>query len=160
MAETPITREKTADLARQVYALVRACPAGKVTTYGWLAAAIGFPRGARMVGWFMNATPQRAAVPAHRVINSKGELSGSWAFGQKGRMRQLLEAEGVIFDEHDRVDLKRYGWQPLRDLSDAERERVRAEDGDIAVAIDDEMMRLLLDDPASPFRFIRDDKSG
>src|SRR5437764_11558422 len=102
------TSEGASMLSARVFALVRACPAGKVTTYGWLAKAVGYPRGARMIGWIMNETPQ--GVPAQRVINSKGELSGSWAFGQKGRMRQLLEAEGVAFTEDGKVDLKRYGW--------------------------------------------------
>jgi methylated-DNA-protein-cysteine methyltransferase-like protein len=160
MPEAPITREQTATLASQIYAFVRACPAGRVTTYGWLGAAVGYPRGARMVGWIMNATPQRETVPAHRVINSKGELSGSWAFGQKGRMRQLLEAEGIVFDERARVNLKRYGWDPQRDLTDGEREHVLATASGIATDVDDELMRLLLDDPASPFRLVRDASAG
>ena len=88
-AET-ITRERAALLMAQVYALVRACPAGRVTTYGALGAALGFPRGARMIGWIMNETPKGADVPAQRVVSAKGELTGSWAFGQRGRMRQLL----------------------------------------------------------------------
>src|SRR5579859_5715412 len=101
MPDTQITHEEARTLARNVFALVRACPAGRVTTYGWIGAALGFPRGARMVGWIMNETPDRLQVPAQRVINAKGELTGSWAFGQRGRMRALLESEGVIFGEND-----------------------------------------------------------
>ena len=71
-----------------------------------------------MIGWIMNESPQ--GVPAQRVINSKGELSGSWAFGEQGRMRQMLEAEGIVFSANGRVDLKRYGWEPERDLSEEE----------------------------------------
>lgn len=153
--ETSISREQAQSLAARVYALVRACPAGRVTTYGWLAAAVGHPRGARMVGWFMNATPRGSDVPAQRVINSKGELTGSWAFGQRGRMRQLLEQEGIVFGDDGRVDLKRYGWDPLRDLSADERERLFAVAGDTPAEVDDELMQLLLDDPASPFRIAR-----
>jgi methylated-DNA-protein-cysteine methyltransferase related protein len=156
MPEEPITRAEASALAARVYALVRACPAGRVTTYGWLAAAVGHPRGARMVGWFMNATPKGSSVPAHRVINSKGELTGSWAFGQRGRMQQLLEGEGIVFDAGGRVSLKRYGWDPLRDLTDAERERVLASASESQATIDDELMHLLRDDPASPFRLTRD----
>ena len=78
--ETSPIYEQAAALKARVFALVRACPVGRVTTYGWLAKAVGYPRGARMIGWFMNESP--AGVPAQRVINSKGELSGSWAFGQ------------------------------------------------------------------------------
>src|SRR5579885_2374787 len=110
-----VTREEAASISAQVFALVRACPAGRVTTYGWLAAAVGYPRGARMVGWIMNEGGP--GVPAQRVINSKSELSGSWAFGSPDRMRLLLESEGVTFSAEGRVDLKRYGWDPSRDLS-------------------------------------------
>src|SRR5579864_6599287 len=104
--ETSPISEQAAALTARVYALVQACPVGKVTTYGWLAKTVGYPRGARMIGWFMNETPD--GVPAQRVINSKGELSGSWAFGQQGRMRSMLEAEGIVFSAEGRVDLKRY----------------------------------------------------
>src|SRR5207249_9263698 len=110
--------ELAATLAARVFALVRACPVGRVTTYGWLAKTVGYSRGARMVGWIMNEAPE--GVPAQRVINSKGELTGSWAFGQQGKMRRMLEAEGIIFSADGRVDLKRYGWDPARDLSKEE----------------------------------------
>src|SRR5881398_332179 len=113
--ETSHINEQVETLAARVYALVRACPAGRVTTYGWIGKAIGYPRGARMVGWMMNESPE--GVPAHRVINSKGELSGSWAFGRPGVMRQLLEQEGIVFSADGKVDLKRYGWDPTRELN-------------------------------------------
>src|SRR5258708_16415289 len=100
--------DKAAILKARVFALVQACPAGRVTTYGWLAKMVGYPRGARMIGWIMNeASP---GVPAPRVINSKGELSGSLEFSSPARMRLLLESEGVLFSDEGRVDLKRYGW--------------------------------------------------
>lgn len=152
MEGEPLTRGMASELAAKVYALVRACPAGRVTTYGWLGAAVGYPRGARMVGWIMNHTPSRAEVPAHRVINSKGELTGSWAFGQRGRMRQLLEREGVTFADDGHVDLARFGWNPTRDLDAAERERILTEASAAPEQVDDELFRQLLDDPASPFR--------
>src|SRR5438034_2685669 len=116
--ETSPTSEQVATLMARVFALVRACPVGRVTTYGWLAKTVGYPRGARMVGWIMNETPE--GVPAQRVINSKGELTGSWAFGTPDLMRQLLENEGIIFSEDGRVDLKRFGWDPTRDLTEEE----------------------------------------
>jgi methylated-DNA-protein-cysteine methyltransferase-like protein len=152
MAKESVGREEVAMLAAQVYALVRACPAGRVTTYGWLGAAVGYPRGARVIGWIMNKTPRGSGVPAQRVINSKGELTGSWAFGQPGRMRQLLEQEGTVFSEDGRVDLKRYGWDPLRDLSEAELTRILASAGADQVEVDDDLMDLLRNNPASPFR--------
>jgi methylated-DNA-protein-cysteine methyltransferase related protein len=151
-AGQPISRSNAERLGAQVYALVRACPPGRVTTYGWIAAAVGFPRGARMVGWFMNHSPRWETVPAQRVINSKGELSGSWAFGQRGRMRELLEQEGVVFDEKERVDLKRFGWEPMRDLTDEERAAILDAAENTPADVDDELLRLLMDDPASPFR--------
>src|SRR5437660_11286167 len=91
--ETTPSSEQVSELAARVYALVRACPVGRVTTYGWLAKAVGYPRGARMIGWFMNESPE--GVPAQRVINGKGELSGSWAFGSTEIMRQLVVNGGM-----------------------------------------------------------------
>jgi len=152
MAESIVSKDEVAPLAAQVYALVRACPRGRVTTYGWLGTAIGYPHGARMVGWFMNATPHSQEVPAQRVINSKGELSGSWAFGQKGRMQQLLEAEGIEFSPQGKVDLKRYGWDPNRDLDEKERAELLAGAHMDSQDVDDYLLRMLRDDPASPFR--------
>jgi methylated-DNA-protein-cysteine methyltransferase-like protein len=157
MPATPLSREEASSLAARVYALVGACPPGRVTTYGWIAEGLGLPRGgARVVGWVLNKSPHNAAVPAQRVINSKGELTGSWAFGQRGRMRQLLEEEGITFDAKERVDLKRYGWNPARDLSADERERILSAATGTPVPVDDELLHLLLDDLASPFRIVPD----
>ena len=98
----------------------------------------------------MNETPE--GVPAQRVINSKGELSGSWAFGQRGRMRQLLEAEGIVFSEDERVDLKRYGWDPSRDLSEEELRRIQDSAAEIHVDVSARLLHLHQTDPASPLR--------
>src|SRR3954471_9956767 len=100
-----------------VYALVRACPPGRVTTYGWLASAIGLPGHARLVGWIMNGTPAEAQVPAQRVVNSQGVLTGAWAFGHPDTMAGLLRAEGVTFDAKGRVVMKTHAWDPLADLA-------------------------------------------
>jgi len=148
--ETSPLYEQASALKARVFALVRACPVGNVTTYGWLAKAVGYPRGARMIGWIMNETPE--GVPAQRVINSKGELSGSWAFGQRGRMRKLLEAEGIAFSEDERVDLKRYGWDPSRDLSQEELKRILDSAATTAVSPSQQLLNLLQNDPASPMR--------
>lgn len=157
MPDTPLSREDAGILAARVFALVRACPAGRVTTYGALSNTIGLPKGggARAVGSIMNESPRWSSVPAQRVINSKGELTGSWAFGQRGRMRQLLESEGIEFSPEGRVNLKRYGWEPLRDLTDDERTRLLAEADQQPETVSDTLMRLLLDNPASPFRIPR-----
>jgi methylated-DNA-protein-cysteine methyltransferase related protein len=148
--ETSPTSEQAETLSARVFALVRACPAGRVTTYGWLAKAVGYPRGARMVGWFMNESPE--GVPAQRVINSKGELSGSWAFGSPDLMRQLLENEGIIFSEDGRVDLKRYGWDPSRDLSEEELKQILDDAANIPVDVSKRLLYLMQNDPASPLR--------
>jgi methylated-DNA-protein-cysteine methyltransferase related protein len=144
------TPEQAATLSARVFALVRACPVGRVTTYGALAKAVGFPRGARMVGWIMNETPE--GVPAQRVINSKGELSGSWAFGSPDLMRQLLEQEGIVFSVDGRVDLKRFGWEPLRDLSDEELQGILEHASDLQYQASSKLLGLMRSDPASPLR--------
>jgi methylated-DNA-protein-cysteine methyltransferase-like protein len=144
------TDEQVGTLMARVFALVRACPAGRVTTYGWIGKALGYPRGARMIGWIMNETPE--GVPAQRVINSKGELSGSWAFGSPGRMRQLLEAEGIVFSADGRVDLKRYGWDPSRDLSEEELRGILDEASNAHYQVSTQLLGLMRNDPASPLR--------
>lgn len=150
MPEGAITRELAADLMARVYALVRACPGGRVTTYSWLGKAVGHPRGARMIGWIMNDSHE--GIPAQRVINSKGELTGGWAFGGHEAMRALLEAEGIVFAEDGHVDLKHYGWDPTRDLSAAERDQIFAGAADLKPVASERLMYLLSHDPASPFR--------
>src|SRR3984893_8680248 len=146
---TPTAGQATT-VAAHVFALVRACPVGRVTTYGWLAKDVGYPRGARMIGWIINETPQ--GVPAQRVINSKGELSGNWAFNTPGGMRKLLEDEGVVFSDDGRVDLKRYGWEPLRDLSEEEVRSIFENAGTSHYAVNKQILGLMRTDPASPFR--------
>ena len=148
--ETSPTPQQAATLMDRVFALVRECPVGRVTTYSWIGKALGYPRGARMIGWIMNETPE--GVPAQRVINSKGELSGSWAFGQRGKMRQLLEAEGITFSADERVDLKRYGWDPSRDLSAEELQRIVNNAASLSVNASPRLLYLLRNDPASPLR--------
>ncbi|GCE14610.1 MGMT family protein [Tengunoibacter tsumagoiensis] len=151
MADNPsYTYNQISLLKTRVFALVRACPVGSVVTYGSLAKAIGYPRAARMVGWMMNeASP---GVPAQRVVNSKGELSGSWAFGEPDRMRHLLESEGIIFSSEERIDLKRYGWDPTRDLSQAQIEEIFREVDDASEQASPRLMSLMQNDPASPFK--------
>ncbi len=147
--EASPTSEQADILAARVFALVRACPVGRVTTYGWLAKAVGYPRGARMVGWIMNESPE--GVPAQRVINSKGELSGNWAFNQPGGMRKLLEEEGIVFSPEGRVDLKRYGWDPSHDLSAEELQHI-LDTADNSVPVSKRLADLMRNDPASPLR--------
>jgi methylated-DNA-protein-cysteine methyltransferase-like protein len=97
----------------QVHKVVRRIPPGKVATYGQIAKLLGQPRAARTVGWALRATPEDSAVPWQRVVNAKGCLS--FRPGSPGHAIQqgLLEAEGVVFDEKGRIDLKIYGWEGL-----------------------------------------------
>jgi methylated-DNA-protein-cysteine methyltransferase-like protein len=90
----------------QVYALVREIPRGKVASYGQIARWLGWPRGARTVGWALRAL-HTDDVPWHRVVNSQGRVS---LRDDDGLQRALLEAEGVVFDTAGRIDMKVYGW--------------------------------------------------
>jgi methylated-DNA-protein-cysteine methyltransferase related protein len=87
-----------ADFETLVYEIARRVPPGRVTTYGTIARLAGHPRAARRVGWAMHRCPDD--VPAHRVVNSQGRLSGGWAFGAPEVQRALLEAspQGAAHD--------------------------------------------------------------
>jgi len=100
---------------QRVYEVVARIPWGCVTTYGDIARAIGSVRGARMVGWALNAVPRKLDLPCHRVVNRYGELSGGWHFGHPDVMKGLLVAEGVPFSDEYRVDLRRCLWLPWQE---------------------------------------------
>jgi methylated-DNA-protein-cysteine methyltransferase-like protein len=101
------------DFTERVMAVVARIPSGRVTTYGRIARTIGDPRGARMVGWAMMKTPE--GLPAHRVVNRNGELTGGWYFGHPDVMRSRLVAEGVPFSDEYTVDLPQCVWDPWDD---------------------------------------------
>ena len=88
---------------RNVYEIVKAVPAGKVITYGRIAELLGNKRMSRQVGWALHVNPSPETIPCYRVVNRFGEVSSAFAFGGGNRQRMFLEAEGVIFDEKDRV---------------------------------------------------------
>ena len=94
----------------QVYALVRCVPHGRVTTYGAIARLLGAPGKAREVGWALHQCPDD--VPAHRVINHLGGVSGAPELTEAVARRSRLEAEGVRFDATGRCDLSCYEWDP------------------------------------------------
>ena len=93
-----------------VYALVSRIPSGKVLSYGRVAQLIGVPRGARAVGWALHALANERGVPWQRVINAKGYISTSCLDHTAEMQRALLETEGITFDEHGLVDMKRFMW--------------------------------------------------
>jgi methylated-DNA-protein-cysteine methyltransferase-like protein len=96
----------------RVYAIVRQIPYGRVTSYGAIAKALGTARSARMVGWAMNASHDLEDVPAHRVVNRKGLLTGKHHFDGTNLMQQLLENEGIKIKNNQIVDLEKYYWEP------------------------------------------------
>jgi methylated-DNA-protein-cysteine methyltransferase-like protein len=101
-----------------IYEVVRAVPKGRVTSYGAVAAAIGAKSGARMVGYAMNAcTGVKPKVPAHRVVNRNGMLSGKHHFNPPELMQQLLEKEGIKVKNDMVVDFKKLFWDPIKELS-------------------------------------------
>jgi methylated-DNA-protein-cysteine methyltransferase-like protein len=101
----------------QVFQVARLIPKGRVTSYGAIGKFLGAASSARMVGWAMAACGSaRPKVPAHRVVNSSGLLSGRHHFKPPERMEQLLEAEGVVVKEHKVVDFKRIFWDPSLEL--------------------------------------------
>lgn len=100
-----------------IFAVVREVPKGRVTTYGAVAAAIGVKSGARMVGYAMNHTNGvKPKVPAHRVVNRNGLLTGKHHFSPPERMQQLLEKEGVKVKDDKVVDFDARFWDPLTEL--------------------------------------------
>jgi len=96
----------------RVYEIVRQIPEGKVTTYGAIAKALGTAKSARMVGWAMNASHNLEDVPAHRVVNRNGMLTGKHHFEGTNLMQQLLESEGVKIIDNKIVDLDKFIWYP------------------------------------------------
>ena len=96
----------------RVYAVARQIPFGKVTSYGAIAKSLGTARSARMVGWALNASHSLEDVPAHRVVNRKGLLTGKLHFDGTNLMQQLLENEGIVVVDNQIVDFEKHFWQP------------------------------------------------
>ncbi|MFE3847191.1 MGMT family protein [Flavobacterium sp. LB3P45] len=96
----------------RVYTMARQIPYGKVTSYGAIAKALGTGRSARMVGWAMNASHNMEDVPAHRVVNRKGLLTGKLHFDGINLMQQLLENEGIVVVDNQIMDFDKHFWQP------------------------------------------------
>lgn len=105
--------ETTSDnFFERVYAVVRCIPYGKVTSYGAIAKVLGAARSARMVGWAMNAAHNLEDVPAHRVVNRKGLLTGKHHFDGTNLMQQLLESEGIIVVNNQIMNFESVFWEP------------------------------------------------
>ncbi|PLX09590.1 MAG: cysteine methyltransferase [Marinilabiliales bacterium] len=101
----------------KVYEVVRQIPKGRVTTYGAIAKSIGSPQASRMVGWAMNNSHSvKPWVPAHRVVNRNGILTGKHHFGGSTIMQNLLESEGIKVENDKILDFKEIFWNPKVDL--------------------------------------------
>lgn len=99
----------------KVYAVAKQIPYGRVTSYGAIAKFLGAARSARMVGWAMNNCP--ASVPAHRVVNRVGLLTGKHHFDGTNLMQQLLESEGVEVEDNKIVAFTKYFWDPAIEIT-------------------------------------------
>ena len=100
----------------KVYKVARLIPYGRVTSYGAIATYLGAARSARMVGWAMNKSHNLDDIPAHRVVNRKGLLTGKHHFEGTNLMQQLLENEGIIVIENQIQDLEQVFWNPMNEL--------------------------------------------
>lgn len=101
----------------KVYVVVMQIPYGRITTYGAIAAFLGSKGSARMVGWAMNAAhAQPENIPAHRVVNRNGRLTGKHHFGHPDTMQKLLESEGLLIQEDAILNFDEKFWDPEREL--------------------------------------------
>ena len=99
-----------------VYQVVRLIPVGKATSYGAIAKYLGKPRGARMVGWAMNGASKNGNVPAHRVVNRLGMLTGRHQFDPPESMQKSLEEEGLEIVKHQIKNFEKVFWNPSEEL--------------------------------------------
>ena len=108
--------DKNKDFFENVFEVVKLIPAGRVTSYGAIAKYLGATRSSRMVGWAMNKSHDFADIPAHRVVNRNGLLTGKMHFFPCSRMQELLEQEGVIVKEDQIQNFSQIVWDPMIEL--------------------------------------------
>ena len=108
--------DQHADFFERVYEIVRLIPKGRVTNYGSIATALGTPKSSRMVGWAMNAAHGKHDIPAHRVVNRNGMLTGKMHFATPTEMQELLEAEGIIIVDDQIQHFSSHFWDVTENL--------------------------------------------
>lgn len=108
-------KPETLNFFEKVYEIAKLIPCGRVTSYGAIGNYLGAPRSARMVGYAMNGSHNKD-VPAHRVVNRKGLLTGKHHFDGTNLMQQLLESEGIVVIENQIQDLDKVYWDPSKEL--------------------------------------------
>ena len=109
--------DKNKDFFQKVFEVVKLIPEGRVTSYGLIANYLGSKKSSRMVGWAMNASHKLLDVPAHRVVNRNGLLTGKMHFVPPSKMQELLEKEGIIVIEDQIQNFKDLVWDPMVELS-------------------------------------------
>ncbi|WP_299524994.1 MGMT family protein [uncultured Lutibacter sp.] len=109
--------EKSENFFDKVYEVTKLIPFGRVTSYGAIAKYLGAAKSARMVGWAMNASHYKEEIPAHRVVNRNGLLTGKLHFDGTNLMQQLLENEGIIVKENQIQNFSEIFWDPFKELS-------------------------------------------
>ena len=107
---------KSENFFEKVYKVVKLIPFGRVTSYGAIAKYLGAAKSARMVGWAMNASHATKEIPAHRVVNRNGLLTGKFHFDGTNLMQQLLESEGIEIIENSIQDFEKLFWDPMKEL--------------------------------------------
>ena len=110
--------KESSNFFEKVYEIAVQIPFGRVTSYGAIATYLGAARSARMVGWAMNASHNNNDIPAHRVVNRKGLLTGKHHFDGTNLMQQLLENEGVIIKDNQIQNFDDVFWDPSKELSE------------------------------------------
>ncbi len=109
--------DESKDFFADVYDVVRLIPEGRVTSYGAIARYLGAPRSSRMVGWAMNASVSVPDIPAHRVVNRMGLLTGKMHFSEPDAMEKRLQKEGIQVKYDQVVDFQNVFWDPNEELS-------------------------------------------
>lgn len=109
--------KKDSSFFEQVYAVARQIPRGRVTSYGAIAAYLGTKMSARMVGWAMNGAHSQKGIPAHRVVNRNGMLSGKMHFATPTKMEELLAKEKIKVVEDVIADFEKKFWDPALELA-------------------------------------------
>jgi len=108
--------ETSGNFFEKVYEIAKQIPFGRVTSYGAIAKYLGTAKSARMVGWAMNASHNNADIPAHRVVNRNGLLTGKFHFDGTNLMQQLLENEGIVVKENQIQNFHEVFWDPFKEL--------------------------------------------
>ncbi|MDD3722765.1 MAG: MGMT family protein [Lutibacter sp.] len=108
--------ETPGNFFEKVYEVSKQIPFGRVTSYGAIAKYLGASKSARMVGWALNASHSNVDIPAHRVVNRNGLLTGKFHFDGTNLMQQLLESEGIVVKENQIQNFDDVFWDPFKEL--------------------------------------------